>query len=155
VSEFDPYLRLRPSTRGGSCRCPALRGLLLVNMFTRNPLYCEQCRNEVDPERLQLSVREVDSVADWVRVAHALQMLWLDSGEYERYAKARMLDINGQVNQKGLALAGLLSARVPTRLWFWHDPADGEPTLCPQCQRQLDKNVEWGTARCPVCPMHL
>jgi hypothetical protein len=107
--------------------------LILVDLLTENPLHCEFCRKEVDPERVQLTVEETDQVAAWFATASALYCLWLNSGEYEEYAKARLLDPNGQVNLDGLAVARALSSRVPTRLWFFHDTDDGEPTHCPIC----------------------
>jgi hypothetical protein len=152
---MDAYKKLRPWTDIESCDCPRVEGLLLVDLLTDNPLHCSACRKEVDPARIALSEDETESVARWFSAASALYRLWLHSGEYESYAKERLTDPNGQINQHGLQLARSLSSRIPTRLWFFHDTDDGEPTSCPICQIPLDFGVKWGTGRCPSCPVHV
>lgn len=148
---MDAYEKLRPWTQIEACRCDTVEGLFLVDLLTDNPLHCSNCRREVDPERLQLSVEETEAVAHWFAAASALYRLWLDSGEYEEYAKARLLDPAGQVNRDGLQVAHLLSLRIPTRLWFFHDTDDGELTKCPLCGEPLAQNVKWGTGQCDQC----
>lgn len=152
---MDAYDRLRPINEIEACECTSVNGLFLVDLLTDNPLHCDFCRKEVDPERLNLSVGETESVAGWFAAANALYRLWLDSGEYEEYAKSRLIDPDGQVTRDGLKLARTLSARVPTRLWLFRDTDDGEPTHCPICGGELDTNVKWGAGRCAVCPVHV
>jgi hypothetical protein len=150
---MDAYQKLRPWTEIEACQCASTEGLLLVDLLTDNPLHCSVCRNEVDPERAGLTLDEAESVARWFAAASALYRLWLDSGEYEEYAKARLTDPSGQVNRDGLQLAVQLSVRIPTRLWFFRDTDDGEPTQCPVCGQQLKTDVRWGTGECPSCPL--
>jgi hypothetical protein len=152
---MEAYQRLRPNSIIEACECPSVNGLLLVDLLTDNPLHCDFCRKEVDPERLQLSVEETESIAAWFSAADALFRLWLDSGEYESYAKSCMLDPQGQVNRDGLAIAEMLSKRVPTRWWFFSDTDDGVPIRCPMCSELLDTEVKWGTGRCRTCAIHL
>jgi hypothetical protein len=96
---------------------------------------------------------ETEAVADWFSPAGALYRLWLDSGEYEAYAKARLVDPRGQINRRGVQVAESLSTRIETRLWLFHDIDDGEPTHCPMCGEALDTDVRWGIGKCPSCPM--
>jgi hypothetical protein len=152
---MEAYNKLRPWTDIESCECPTVEGLILVDLLTCNPLHCATCRNEVDPERLKLTAEETDAVASWFMAAKALYRLWLHSGEYESYAKARLLNPNGQVNREGLAVARMLSARIPTRLWYFHDTDDGEPTHCPVCRKSLDLSVKWGNGACPSCRIQI
>ena len=152
---MDVYQRLRPRTDIEPCNCPSINGLLLVDLLTDNPLHCDFCRNQVDPERLQLTVEETEAVARWFSSAAALYRLWLDSGEYEVYAKSCLLDPKGQINRDGIALARRLSARVPTRLWFFSDTDDGVPTNCPVCLEPLELAVKWGTGVCKACPIQM
>ena|SRR5437773_576266 len=152
---MDAYDKLRPWKAIEACECASVEGLILVNLLTNNPLHCDSCRKEVDPQRLNLTVEETESVARWFSAATALYRLWLDSGEYEAYAKARLLDPNGQVNRDGLKVARTLSARIPTRLWFFQDTDDGEPTHCPICRDELDTNVRWGAGKCLRCGVQL
>ena len=152
---MDAYKKLRPNTEIEACECASVKGIFLVDLLTDNPLHCEFCRKEVDPERLKLTAEETDSVASWFATASSLYWLWLDSGEYEAYAKARLLDPNGQVNRDGLELAQALSAKIPTRFWFFSDTDDGEPTHCPICRNGLDRDVKWGTGKCVGCRIHV
>src|SRR5436190_3844941 len=134
---MNAYDRLRPWTEIEACECDSLNGLFLVDLLTDNPLHCDFCRKEVDPERLKLTVDETETVAAWFSTATALYRLWLASGEYEEYAKARLLDSHGQVNRDGLKAAQTLSERIPTRLWLFYDTDDGTPTHCPICGNEL------------------
>jgi hypothetical protein len=152
---MDAYQKLRPFTDIEACECAVLKGLILVDLLTDNPLHCDVCRKEVDPERLQLTNEVTDEVARWFATASALYWLWLASGEYEAYAKARLLDPRGQVNRDGLEVARRLSLRLPTRLWFFHDTDDGEPTHCPICRQALDFDVLWGTGKCYRCRVQI
>jgi len=148
---MDAYDKLRPWTEIEACKCASVEGLFVVDLLTDNPLHCDFCRKEVDPERLKLTVEETESVARWFSTASALYRLWLDSGESEEYAKARLLDPNGQVNRDGLHVARTLPAKIPTRFWFFRDTDDGEPTHCPICLNKLDTDVKWGTGMCLSC----
>ncbi|MFN0108653.1 MAG: hypothetical protein ACKVZH_07340 [Blastocatellia bacterium] len=151
----DAYQKLRPWTEIEHCECVSIESLLLVDLLTDNPIHCGQCRNEIDPERLSLAVEEAESLARWFSAAGALYRLWLDSGEYEQYAKARLLDPQGQINVDGRSIASKLSLKWPTRLWFFYDTDDGEPTTCPVCQNPLDEAVKWGTGFCQQCLIQL
>ena len=152
---MDAYQKLRPWTEIEACQCDSVEGLLLVDLLTDNPLHCRKCRKEVDPERLSLTVEETELVARWFSAASALYRLWIDSGEYEEYAKARLVDPRGQVNRDGLQVARTLSVRIPTRLWLFRDTDDGAPTECPVCGGALDTDVAWGSGQCRTCPIHI
>lgn len=132
-----------------------ITSLLLIDLLTDNPIHCGVCRKEVDPERLQLTSEETEKIARWFAAASALYRLWLDSGEYENDAKQKLLDPRGQINVDGLALAQQLSVKWPTRLWFFHDTDDGEPTHCPLCKAPLNLNVQWGTGCCEQCRLQI
>lgn len=149
------YENLQPITQIESCECEAVSGLLLVDLLTDNPIHCNQCRREVDPERIALTSGESDSIARWFSAASALYRLWLHSGEYEQYAKERLLDPDGQMNREGRGIARSLSAKLPTQMWFFHDTDDGEPSKCPVCSNPLDTAVKWGTGQCVKCFIHI
>ena len=151
MSLEEAYQLLRPLTEIESCECVSVNSLLLVDMLTDNPIHCGHCRGEIDPERLQLTADETEAIARWFSAASALYRLWLLSGEYESYAKDRLLDPQGQINVDGREIARKLSEKWPTRLWFFHDMDDGEPTHCPICHGPLDEQVEWGTGCCHQC----
>jgi hypothetical protein len=152
---MDAYDKLRPWTAIERCDCETITGLLLVDLLTDNPIHCAYCRNEIEPEHIGLTTKETESIAAWISVANALYRLWLDSGAYEQYAKTQLRDPNGQVNRDGLLIAEALSAKIPTKLWFFNDADDGEPTQCPVCCKPLDKNVKYGAGMCAACRIHI
>lgn len=152
---MNSYDKLRPWRDIESCECETVSALVLVDLLTDNPIHCAICRREVDPERISLTTDETESIAHWFSAASALYRLWLHSGEYENYAKQRLLDPNGQVNVEGRQLAQALSARIPTQLWFFYDTDDGEPTTCPVCCNALDTDVKWGTGQCKACHIYI
>lgn len=152
---MDAYNKLRPWTEIERCECVTTESLVLVDLLTDNPIHCGVCRKEIDPERLQLSLAETEAIASWFSAASALYRLWLHSGEYEHYAKQKLIDPKGQTNLDGLKLAQQLSVKWPTRLWFFHDADDGEPTHCPVCGTALNVDVDWGLGRCDQCKIHV
>ena len=152
---MNAYDKLRPWTEVESCGCDTLSSLLLIDRLTANPIHCGTCLREVDPERLALTAGETEAIAGWFDAADALYRLWLDSGEYEDYAKQRLLDPDGQVNTAGRRLARELSVRAPTQMWYFHDTDDGEPECCPVCGLPLDADVEWGSGQCTACFIRL
>lgn len=152
---IESYKKLRPWTEIESCECATVKGLFLVDIFSDNPLHCDFCRKEVDPERIDLTAEETDEVASWFGQARALYALWLNSGEYEDYAKSRLLDPEGQVNRDGRSVAKLLSKKIPTRVWLFRDTDDGEPTNCPVCGEPLDLDVKWGIGKCETCRVQI
>lgn len=150
---MSQYEKLRPEADHQFCECTSLDGLLLVYTLTFNPLHCRECKGMVDPERIALSDQLVESIYTWQRSFGSLYMLWLDSGEYEGWAKDRMLDPNGQVNLHGVALARELSYQLPTQYWWFHDEVDSIPTNCPSCQSPLTPSSRHGHVHCTECPV--
>ncbi len=152
---MEAYNKLRPITEIESCTCDTVTALMLVDLLTDNPIHCASCRREVDPARINLTQAETEDIAHWYSAASSLYKLWLDSGEYEAYAKQCLIDPNGQINRRGRELAISLSAHHPTEFWFFHDADDGTPTHCPVCKAELDTNVMWGAGTCQSCRIRL
>jgi predicted nucleic acid-binding Zn ribbon protein len=151
---MNPYDLLRPDTPQEQCECDWLDQVVMVNLLTDNPLHCIRCRKEIEPERLPLTSDEIREIAGWNSIANALYKLWLDSTEYETYAKEKLLDPNGHVNQRGIAAARCLSSKIPTWFWFFRDADDGIPDKCPLCGDALDADVQWAERRCTKCKVY-
>src|SRR5688572_28459212 len=130
---MDAYSKLRPITEIERCECPAVTGLFLVYLLFRNPICCSSCRKELDPERLGLSAPEVDAIARCFSVYGSLYKLWIDSGEYEQYAKQQLIATHGQVNLQGMQIAREMTKKMPTHYWWFCDTDDGTPESCPSC----------------------
>ena len=148
---MDVYSKLRPDLEIERCECAEIAEVILVHVLTPNPIHCFRCRNGIDPERLGLSAQEATDLAGCFRVYGALYSLWLDSGEYEGWAKEKLLDPKGQLNLQGKKIATALSKKLPTYYWWFRDTDDGIPLNCPSCGAELDTAVGWGIGRCHRC----
>ena len=148
MSDYD---RLRPYTEIERCECSDITGLILVDIFSENPIHCLVCKNEIDPEVLGLSVQMVDKVADWLRVRSGLNSLWLDSEEYESWAREKLLDTNGQVNRDGIEIVEELSKIFPAYYWWFNEDGKHEPEICPLCSEPLTKKFGHGNGECTPC----
>ena len=148
---MNNYHLLRPYTDIEKCACAEITSLVLVDLLSANPIQCMSCRREIDPELLELESQLVNEIHHWFGSIHALYMLWLNSGQYEKYAKKQLLSKSGQVNVKGIELAKKMSAHYPTYFWWFSDTDDGIPDSCPNCSRALNPNVKFGTGKCEQC----
>jgi hypothetical protein len=59
-----------------------------------NPIHCLRCNGEVEPSQLPLPSDLVDAVAHWANIEGAIERLELDSGPYEGWAQAELLDLH-------------------------------------------------------------
>lgn len=62
IEKYSVYDKLRPWTAIERCDCQKITSLVLINLHTDNPIHCLHCKNEVDPERIMLSVKLVDGI---------------------------------------------------------------------------------------------
>ena len=148
---MDYYNKLRPWTDIKRCECSNVSRILLVYTLTDNPIHCYECKGELDPERLKLTSKQVDQIASWLSVFSSLYELWLDSGEYEEWAKERLLDKKGQVNIQGISTALELSKKWPSYYWWFYDEDDPQPIFCPNCGGELDGDDKHGHGKCDAC----
>ena len=139
----------------GVCNCDQIKSLFLLSMLSDNPIYCGECRQEADPNKLGFDKNEIDKMNSWHLVAGSLYKLWIDSGEYEEYAKACLTDPFGEINTDGIDLAKDLSNKIPTKFWMFSDTEDGTPTHCPICKNGLNLDVRWGTGCCEKCSIQI
>ena len=141
----DPYFKLRPqppTPQEEICSCrddPPIK-LMSLALLSENPIHCLRCNQEVPPERLRLDQSLVDAVAHWNRVYGAIDLLELDSGPYEAWARTQLLDPASPPNIEGLAVARKLNEIRRCYFWFFQPNADDDyesPALCPMCQESL------------------
>jgi hypothetical protein len=155
--QVDPYWRLRPAGPTPDdeiCRCPPGAAVVLRDVLTDNPLGCAACNGEVPPERLGFDARFAEEIAHWLSVYDSLYRLWLDSGEYEAWAAARLSDPHGQVNRTGREIVARLNDRVPAFYWWFVDTeaADAEPPVpCPVCSGPLGEYAGRNLRVCAAC----
>jgi hypothetical protein len=89
--ELDPYWKLRrPSATPEAelCKCADRPPIVLQDHLSPNPIVCLRCNGEVPPERIGFSAELAEHVAFWKNLHDALFTLWLDSSDYESWARA-------------------------------------------------------------------
>lgn len=123
--------------------------------MTANPVRCFACKGYVDPERLSLSESQVEAIVGWDRVFSSLYRLWLDSREYESWAKAELLRPKGRANIAGMEARASLALSKPTHYWWFFDTDDPEPESCPWCSGVLEAAERHGTKQCNKCAVVL
>jgi hypothetical protein len=151
--QADPYWKLRPAGPTPDdeiCRCPMGAGVMLRDGLSHNPLFCVACHGEVPPERLGFDARFAEEIANWLWVYDSLYCLWLDSGEYEAWAAARLADPQGQVNRRGREIVARLSGTVPAYYW-WFEDADEPLSKCPVCSGPLAEYEGRNFRVCAAC----
>lgn len=139
MSKRDPYFKLRaPASTPADeiCKCEGQKPIKLMCALGENPVHCIDCNLEVAPEALRLDTRLLDAIACWRSVYDAIDRLWLDSREYEHWAKAELVSIRSPVNVRGLAVRTELDAVRRCYLWFFQDESEDDfapITHCPSC----------------------
>jgi predicted nucleic acid-binding Zn ribbon protein len=109
--------------------------------LSSNPIHCLRCNLEVPPERLDLSDRDIQAITHWHSIESAIGWLELDSGAYEEWARAQLLDPLSSVNVEGLEAVKEIN-RPEQRWYYWffqpEEDDDFEPrTTCPICDGPL------------------
>jgi predicted nucleic acid-binding Zn ribbon protein len=135
----DTYFKLRPPTptpQDELCSCAGNNPIKLMSALSYNPVHCLDCNLEVPPETIGFDSALAEAIASWRGVYDALDQLWLDSREYEAWAKAELEDISSPVNQRGLKVAAQLNAFRRCYHWLFQDQSASyyEPIrTCPSC----------------------
>jgi hypothetical protein len=149
VSIRDPYQKLRPASATPDaelCACPQLSALVLQPHLTSNPISCVGCGLEVSPERVELSAELADQIGRWRAFHDAFYALWLDSGEFESWAREQLEDLGTPVNARGIEVARNIN-RV-RRCYYWLFQDTGANSFapfarCPSCNGKLTALSRW------------
>jgi hypothetical protein len=158
TNESDLYWKLRPEPATPDdeiCSCGDQAPIVLQDHLSENPIVCLRCNGEVPPERIGFTAELADGLAYWRHLHAALYALWLDSDEYEDWARARLEDPAGQVNVNGLDLVRELNNYRRTYYWWFQDASadDFVPLLkCPRCSADLvEKFGRFNYLACEAC----
>ena len=155
LDEREPYWKLKPilpTPADELCVCEERPAIILCWVISDNPIRCVNCNNEVTPERLELPVESVEDIASWAQIYGSFYNLWLDSQEYEDFARAELSNPRSPVNERGYLLREKLSAVAPCYYWWFQDASEEsfEPLEnCPRCGLRLTEN--FGRLVCEKC----
>ncbi|MEW6127074.1 MAG: DUF2310 family Zn-ribbon-containing protein [Acidobacteriota bacterium] len=147
MSENDPYWKLKPSPLTPAdeiCYCEEAYPIILCYAISENPIRCAICNQEVQPERLQLTPSVVDEIASWRQFYSCFYNLWLDSGEFEDWARSQLSDPHSPVNERGYKLCEKLQSIRHCYYWWFQDTGEEKfeaLSNCPRCNRRLVEEV--------------
>ena len=111
-----------------------------MHTLSFNPICCLDCNLEVPPERISPPKDVVEMLAHWVGTYGAVERLWLDSADYELWARRELSNINSRINQLGRQAAARLNPLRRCYYWYFQDTsADGYVpiSVCPACGQAL------------------
>jgi hypothetical protein len=149
---MDPYEALRPeaaTSEDDLCTCDGRPPIVLQDHLSPNPISCLNCNGEIPPERLAITSELARGIAYWRYLHAALYALWLDSEDYEDWARTQLEDPNGRVSVMGLTLVDKLNQYVRAYYWWFEDASVDDfvgRSQCPRCDGSLDKRFD-----CFVC----
>ncbi len=118
-----------------------------------NPIHCVDCNLEVKPERVKLNQKAIDEIAYWSRLYAAVDQLWIDSDEYEAWAKNELSNIGSRINKLGLSANRSMNKIQKCYYWYFQDESDENfmpLNECPKCKRKL-KDYNGGIFRQKLC----
>jgi hypothetical protein len=111
---------------------------VLLSRLTSNPLACLVCGLEVPPERIGFSSDLAEALAVWRMFHDSFYYLWLDSGEFESWAKAQLENPASAVNTRGLELVKRLNEHHRAYYcWFNSSCERDVPRFCQRCNTVL------------------
>ncbi|MEE9393216.1 MAG: DUF2310 family Zn-ribbon-containing protein [Planctomycetota bacterium] len=153
----DPYWKLRPlapTPVDELCSCAGSPPVMLQPHLSSNPLSCIACNLEVPPERIGFSEALAEKLAFWQSFHNCFYLLWLDSSEFESWAKAQLSNPGSAVNKRALELVSDLNSFRSAYYWWFQDTGAEDfhpPSRCPVCQGELLER--YGRNVCEPCSL--
>lgn len=153
----DPYWKLRPegpTAPDELCACPGALPIVLQDHLSALPLACLECNGEMPPERVGFTAAVAEKIAFWRNFHRAFLTLWLDSREYEAWARRELEDPEAPVNVRGLAIVRELNELRRTYYWWFQD--NGHPDFvpretCPRCVKPFtEAHGRWVCEGCLI-----
>lgn len=151
----DPYWKLRPASATPAdelCVCQDKPPLVVQDHLSPVPLACLRCNGEILPEKIGFSADLAEKLAFWRTFHRAFETLWLDSGEYESWARSELERPDSPVNVRGRQVAAELNKHRRTYFWWFQDTTadDFSPlSSCPLCSGALVES--FGKLVCNPC----
>ncbi len=145
MTDMDKYIKLKvpkPIPDSEICKCADRPPVVLQSHLTYNPISCADCNLEVSLNQLNFTTDLFDKIADWRNFHDSFYKLWLDSGEFEKWAKEHLSSANSPVNKRGLILRDKIAESIQCYFWWFADNSDSNVkpfTKCPNCSGHLIK----------------
>lgn len=131
----------KPTKKNEICKCKKRSALKLMGAFLFfNPIHCVDCNLEVKPASLKLNQKTIDEIANWSGLYGAIDQLWLDSAEYEEWAKTELTNMESRINKLGLSANRSMNKLHKCYYWYFQDESDENFLAfkkCPSCKGKL------------------
>ncbi|MBA2611888.1 MAG: DUF2310 family Zn-ribbon-containing protein [Bacteroidetes bacterium] len=140
---MDKYSKLRPPKQTPDseiCKCSDTPPIVLQSSLSYNPISCADCNLEVDVNSLDFNNMLIEKIADWRDFHFCFFKLWLDSGEFEIWAKEQLSNPESSVNKRALIIREEIGiTRECFYWWFIDNLSAGYNSLvkCPNCSNDL------------------
>jgi len=124
------------------CKCSGKSPIVLQSTLTYNPIACADCNLEVDIIQFTFSKELIHKIASWRNFHDCFYRLWLDSKEFEDWAKEQLSNPNSPVNKRGLAIKNEIGRSYECFYWWFVDHSSEcyKPLLeCPNCNGGMIK----------------
>ncbi len=133
--KFAKLLPPEPTPEDEICRHQG-RPIKLMYALSYNPIHCMDCNLEIPLDTLPLSLETIELIAQWRDVYSAIDHLWLDSEEYEVWAKEQLSTIASAVNVRGRRVQHVLNDVRRCYYAFFQDQSFetySSIRFCPMC----------------------
>jgi predicted nucleic acid-binding Zn ribbon protein len=156
---MNKYLKLRPPKQTPNseiCKCSGRPPFVLQCALTYNPISCSDCNLEVDLNQLNFTDELAESISNWRNFHDCFYLLWLDSGEYEEWAKEQLSRPDSPVNKRGIALNDKIRLYNDSFYWWFIDNSSDEYisfTKCPNCTNDLIKRPNKFNVNTKICSL--
>jgi hypothetical protein len=153
--EHDKYWKLKPAPPPVDeelCSCEDDGPIVLQPHLSSNPLACIRCNLEMPPERVGFPESLAEQLCFWQSFHDCFFHLWLDSAEFEFWAKAQLENPKSPVNRRGIEVVQALNEYRRTYYWWFEDVGDDDfmpHACCPVCGGDLQKR--YGRRLCERC----
>ena len=154
---MDKYFKLRPEEKTPDseiCKCIGRPPIVLQGSVTCNPIVCADCNLEIEVNQLNFDIKTIEEIANWRNFHYCFFNLWLDSGEFETWAKEKLTLSESPVNRRALALLEKIRISYDCFYWWFVDNSedDFQPILdCPNCGKELIIRVNKFNTDTRVC----
>ncbi len=139
--KFAKLLPPEPTPEDEICQHQGTR-IKVMYALSYNPIHCMDCNLEIPLDTLPLSTETIEAIVQWRDIYSAIYLLWLDSGEYEEWAKEQLSSVASTVNVRGRKVQHVLNDVRRCYYMFFQDQSSETYIplrFCPICGGALQE----------------
>jgi hypothetical protein len=131
----------RRKARGRRCRCAGTSPLRLMWALDPDVVWCIRCNAPVKRATHFFRPAAKNSLGRWKAEFESIYRLWLESGDYESWARRQLTSLAAPINRTGLKLVRANSKLDGRKLYYYFDQFLDRPVRarkCPACGGALN-----------------